>query len=242
MSPDQDNPAGGGPGDISEDELRKILGDDYDSVIGAGESAGAEDASSADSRAESGSGAAGPSAPDAAAAAPPAAPSAGAGAAPSASAEAVQPNMTDAEAEAWAAQMEAEMERDAALPASAPPVASAAAPPARGGAAIPPPVVQPIHFGQLEDGGARVQGGIDLLLDVKLPISVELGRAEMEVKDILQCAPGTVIELNKLAGEPVDVYINGRMVAQGEVVVVEEHFGVRVTSLLTPGDRVRSLA
>lgn len=241
MSPDQDNPAGGGPGDISEDELRKILGDDYDSVIGAGEPAGAEEASSADGREGSGSGAAVPPVPGAAAASP-AAPPAGAGAAPSASAESVQPNMTDAEAEAWAAQMEAEMERDAALPAAALPVASAAAPPARGGAAIPPPVVQPIHFGQLEDGGARAQGGIDLLLDVKLPISVELGRAEMEVKDILQCAPGTVIELNKLAGEPVDVYINGRMVAQGEVVVVEEHFGVRVTSLLTPGDRVRSLA
>lgn len=230
MSPDPAIPPDGA-GDISEDELRKILGDDYESVIGAGE----------------------PSAPAAApaaeAAAPPpqaATPSAG----PSAE-EAVTPNMTDEEAEAWAQQMEAEMERDAATAAATPP-ASGAAPPAPSSsagsfgapapAAIPPPPVQPIHFGQLEDSGARVQGGIDVLLDVKLPISVELGRAEMEVKEILQCAPGTVIELNKLAGEPVDVYINGRMVAQGEVVVVEEHFGVRVTSLLSPGDRVRSLA
>jgi flagellar motor switch protein FliN/FliY len=103
-------------------------------------------------------------------------------------------------------------------------------------------VVQPVQFAQIEDSGARAHGSIDVLLDVRLPISVELGRTDMEVKEILECGPGTVIELNKLAGEPVDIYINGRMVAQGEVVVVDEHFGVRVTSLLTPSERVRSLA
>jgi len=90
--------------------------------------------------------------------------------------------------------------------------------------------------------GERQDGNIDLLLDVKLPISIELGRTEMLVKEILECGPGTVIELNKLAGEPVDVFVNGRMVAQGEVVVVDEHFGVRVTNLLSPQDRVRSLS
>jgi flagellar motor switch protein FliN/FliY len=102
--------------------------------------------------------------------------------------------------------------------------------------------VQPVQFAQIEDSGASAHGSIDMLLDVRLPISVELGRTEMEVKEILECGPGTVIELTKLAGEPVDIYINGRLVAQGEVVVVDEHFGVRVTGLLTPSERVRSLA
>lgn len=102
--------------------------------------------------------------------------------------------------------------------------------------------VQAVHFGQLDEGGRRNEGNIELLLDVKLPISVELGRTETLVKEILEYGPGTVIELNKLAGEPVDVFVNGRMVAQGEVVVVDEHFGVRVTNLLSPRERVQSLA
>ena len=152
--------------------------------------------------------------------------------------------MTDAEAEAWAAQMEMEAPKEAAAPAAAPPPAATAAIP-RPAAAPPAPapsVVQPVQFAQIEDGGAHAHGSIDVLLDVRLPISVELGRTDMEVKEILELGPGTVIELTKLAGEPVDIYINGRLVAQGEVVVVDEHFGVRVTSLLTPSERVRSLA
>ena len=140
--------------------------------------------------------------------------------------------MTAEEAEQWARQIQAELQQD--IENSSDPV------PRTPG--LEGHNVQPVHFGQLDEGGQRQEGSIDLLLDVKLPISVELGRTEMLVKEILECGPGTVIELNKLAGEPVDIFINGRMIAKGEVVVVEEHFGVRVTNLLSPRDRVRSLA
>jgi flagellar motor switch protein FliN len=234
MSPESANPAGSG--DISEDELRKILGNDYDSVVGKG-----EEAASADPGTEA-AGAPAPSPEPLPAPAPAVAGTPGDG---------VTPNMTDAEAEAWAAQMETQMAQEPVAPRAAPATAASADPlmtatatasrPAPA-APTPPALVQPVQFAQIEDSGARAHGSIDVLLDVRLPISVELGRTEMEVKEILECGPGTVIELTKLAGEPVDVYINGRLVAQGEVVVVDEHFGVRVTSLLTPSERVRSLA
>jgi flagellar motor switch protein FliN len=205
MSPDEKNAESGEHArDISEEELRNILGDDYDAVVGPPTEA--------------------PAAADGGASGPSGTPSldqamVGGG---SAESDSLTPNMTPAEAEAWARQMERELGQ------STP--------------SIPPPNVQPLHFGQLEGGGSKMQGSIDVLLDVKLPISVELGRTDMLVKEILECGPGTVIELSKLAGEPVDVFVNGRMVAQGEVVVVDEHFGVRVTNLLSPRDRVKSLA
>lgn len=102
---------------------------------------------------------------------------------------------------------------------------------------------QPLQFPQLSQVPPPAGGGsLELLMDVRLPISVELGRAEMEIKDILEFGPGTVVELNKMAGDLVDIMVNGRLVAQGEVVVVDEHFGVRVTHLLSPQDRIRSLA
>jgi flagellar motor switch protein FliN/FliY len=104
------------------------------------------------------------------------------------------------------------------------------------------PEVQPVQFSQIEGGAQKAQNGLDMLMDIKLPISVELGRTQMLVRDILEYGPGTVIELDKLAGDPVDILVNGRLVAQGEVVVVDDHFGVRVTILLSPADRVRSLA
>ena len=138
--------------------------------------------------------------------------------------------MTPAEAAEWERQMEQELEREQASAAAASAGREAS------------PVVQPVHFSQLEEAGQPREGSIEMLLDVRLPISVELGRTEMLVKEILDYGPGTVIELNKLAGEPVDVFINGRLIAQGEVVVVDEHFGVRVTNLLSPRDRVKSLA
>jgi flagellar motor switch protein FliN len=189
-------------GDVSEDELRKILGDDYDSVVG-----GMSDeptSGSADAAAPSG-GSSGGDAPSAA--------SSGAG----------MPS--------W----------EAGASGGAPSFGSSGSADGAGfGRAVPE--IQPLAFGQLEGSGEGSQHAIDLLLDVKLPISVELGRTEMLVKEILECGPGTVIELNKMAGEPVDVFVNGRMVAQGEVVRVDEHFGVRVTNLLSPRDRVKSLA
>ena len=83
---------------------------------------------------------------------------------------------------------------------------------------------------------------IDLLLDVDLPISIELGRTKMAISDILGLGPGSVVELNKLAGEPVDLLVNHKVVAKGEVVVVDENFGLRITQLMTPEERLRALA
>ena len=73
---------------------------------------------------------------------------------------------------------------------------------------------------------------IDLLLDVPLEVTVELGRTSKSIKEILDFAPGTIIELNRLAGEPIDVLVNGKYVAKGEVVVIEEAFGIRVTEII----------
>ena len=73
---------------------------------------------------------------------------------------------------------------------------------------------------------------IDLLLDVPLEVTVELGRTSKSIKEILDFAPGTIVELNRLAGEPIDVLVNGKYVAKGEVVVIEEAFGIRVTEVI----------
>jgi len=84
-------------------------------------------------------------------------------------------------------------------------------------------------------------GKIDLVLDISLPIAVELGRARMQIQDILKLAPGSVIELDKSAGDPVDLYINDRAIARGEVVVIDENFGVRLTSIVTASERIKTL-
>lgn len=82
---------------------------------------------------------------------------------------------------------------------------------------------------------------IDLLLDVSLRVSVELGRTTMTIRDILALGQGSVVELDKLAGEPVDILVNDTLIARGEVVVVDEKFGVRVTEIVSPSKRVASL-
>ncbi len=82
---------------------------------------------------------------------------------------------------------------------------------------------------------------LDFILDIPLELSVELGRTKMLVNDLLQLGQGSIVELNKLAGEPLEIYINRKLVARGEVVVVNEKFGVRLTDIITPMERVRSL-
>ncbi|MCH7496313.1 MAG: flagellar motor switch protein FliN [Candidatus Marinimicrobia bacterium] len=99
-------------------------------------------------------------------------------------------------------------------------------------------------FGDLGESAAPANGRgrkIDMLLDVKLEVTVELGRKDMLVEEILRLGKGSVIELDKLAGEPVDVLVNGKKLAEGEVVVVEDHFGVRLTHLLETRERIKSL-
>ena len=82
---------------------------------------------------------------------------------------------------------------------------------------------------------------LDFILDLKLNITVEVGRARMTIQDLLQLGQGSVIELEKLAGEPLDIYINGKQVAKGEAVIVNEKFGVRLTQIISVEDRVQSL-
>jgi flagellar motor switch protein FliN/FliY len=95
------------------------------------------------------------------------------------------------------------------------------------------PSVRPIEFDPLRRRAlGEEHASIDLLLDVKLPITVELGRTEVEVKEILEFAPGSIVELDKLANEPVDLLVNGVLVARGEVVVVEDNFGIKITELV----------
>ena len=93
--------------------------------------------------------------------------------------------------------------------------------------------VQPAQFQPFNAGVSPLmqQENIDLIMDVPLEVTVELGRSNKSIKEILDVSPGTIIELNKLAGEPVDVLVNGKFVAKGEVVVIEENFGIRITEI-----------
>ena len=80
-----------------------------------------------------------------------------------------------------------------------------------------------------------------MLLDIPLQVTVELGRTKRSVKDILELVSGSIIELDKLAGEPVDILVNSRLIAKGEVVVIDENFGVRITDILSKADRLNNL-
>ena len=82
---------------------------------------------------------------------------------------------------------------------------------------------------------------IEFLLDIPLEVTVELGRVRMLIKDLLQLGQGSVVELEKLAGEPMEILVNNKLVARGEVVVVNEKFGVRLTDVISPADRVKQL-
>lgn len=96
-------------------------------------------------------------------------------------------------------------------------------------------------FGSQRIGGDGSPQNIEILMDLELPVIIELGRTSMFIKDILELGPGSIIELNKLSGEPVDLYVNDRKFAQGEVVVIDENFGIRITDLVKVEDRIRSL-
>ena len=100
-----------------------------------------------------------------------------------------------------------------------------------------PPVnmnIQPAQFQSFNPGYAAIpsQENIGLIMDVPLEVTVELGRTKKSISEILDFAPGTIIELNRIAGEPIDVLVNGKFVAKGEVVVIEESFGIRVTEII----------
>jgi flagellar motor switch protein FliN len=96
--------------------------------------------------------------------------------------------------------------------------------------------------GQATEKGEEGATNIDLILDIPLSVTVELGRSKMLINDLLQLGQGSVIELTKLVGDPLEVLVNDKLVARGEVVVVNEKFGVRLTDIVTPMERVKSLA
>lgn len=103
--------------------------------------------------------------------------------------------------------------------------------------------VHPVRFPPMPDLEPPVtaQRGLDLIMDVQMRVAVELGRSTMTVEDVLSLGPGSVVELNKLAGEAVDILVNERLIARGEVVVVDENFGVRVTEIVSPRRRAHAM-
>ena len=86
-----------------------------------------------------------------------------------------------------------------------------------------------------------VHNDIDMIMDIPVQLTVQLGRTKIAIKNLLQLAQGSVVELDGLAGEPMDVLVNGYLIAQGEVVVVNEKFGIRLTDIITPSERIRKL-
>ena len=105
--------------------------------------------------------------------------------------------------------------------------------------------VQPVKFASFEDL-SQTQGeankNLDILMDIKLQLTVELGRTELPIKKVLELTRGSIIELEKIAGEPVELFANGKLVAHGEVVVIEDNFGLRITSITDAEDRLKGIS
>jgi flagellar motor switch protein FliN len=137
------------------------------------------------------------------------------------------------------AQRAQEFKAPAASPATQAPAPAQAAPGGNGGPAPLPANVRPAHLPELTASPTGQPGyNIDLLLGVTLQVAVEIGRTTLPIRDVLALTPGSIIELDKLAGEKVDILINGRPIAQGEVVVVDENFGVRITDVVARQQRL----
>ncbi|HEV7914552.1 MAG TPA: flagellar motor switch protein FliN, partial [Albitalea sp.] len=103
--------------------------------------------------------------------------------------------------------------------------------------------VSPAPFTNFSSGSSPTAGNdINMILDIPVQLTVELGRTRIPIKHILQLAQGSVVELEALAGEPMDVLVNGYLIAQGEVVVVNDKFGIRLTDIVTPSERMRRLS
>ncbi len=100
---------------------------------------------------------------------------------------------------------------------------------------------QAASFDELQPEGCGGDIKLDAILDVPITISMEIGRTRINIRNLLQLNQGSVVELDRLAGEPMDVLVNGTLIAQGEVVVVNEKFGIRLTDIVSPADRVRNL-
>ncbi|HEX2984148.1 MAG TPA: flagellar motor switch protein FliN [Ignavibacteriales bacterium] len=98
------------------------------------------------------------------------------------------------------------------------------------------------EFDESASKGYGVDNKLDFLKDLQLNVYIELGRTQMQIRDIVELERGYVIELDKLASEPVDVYVNNKKIAEGEVVVIDKHFGIRITNLLDATERIKGIA
>ena len=101
-----------------------------------------------------------------------------------------------------------------------------------------------MEFPSFEDAKTHAFAGadkLDFLKDLQLNVYIELGRTKMQIKEILELERGYVIELDKLASEPVDIYVNNKKIAEGEVVVIDKHFGIRITNLIDPAERIKDM-
>ncbi|MFJ4293189.1 flagellar motor switch protein FliN [Cupriavidus sp. NPDC089707] len=133
----------------------------------------------------------------------------------------------------WASALAEQTSATAAeVPAAVP--AASSAPAATPAAAT---VFQPLA----KEAASGFHNDIEMILDIPVQLTVELGRTKVPIKNLLQLAQGSVVELDGLAGEPMDVLVNGYLIAQGEVVVVNDKFGIRLTDIITPSERIRKL-
>lgn len=106
------------------------------------------------------------------------------------------------------------------------------------------PQAAPLEFQAFDEARTHAFAGadkLDFLKDLQLNVYIELGRTKMQIKEILELERGYVIELDKLASEPVDIYVNNKKIAEGEVVVIDKHFGIRITNLVDPAERVKDM-
>jgi flagellar motor switch protein FliN/FliY len=107
----------------------------------------------------------------------------------------------------------------------------------------PAPAAQRANFPELKPGEAPTASveQLDLVMDIPVTLSVELGRTKIQIRELLQLAQGSVVDLDRLAGEPMDVLVNGFLIARGEVVLVNDKFGIRLTDIVSPAERARRL-
>ena len=149
----------------------------------------------------------------------------------------------DAEQDAMAAEWEAALAQQVSAPAAG----MASDPFDDAASEVSDPVQQATpaafaNFGSPSAPSMPAGNDINMILDIPVQLTVELGRTRIPIKNILQLAQGSVVELDALAGEPMDVLVNGFLIAQGEVVVVNDKFGIRLTDIVTPSERMRPLS
>lgn len=138
---------------------------------------------------------------------------------------------------------EAAMQEQAAAEAQAASAAASAGAPAATASAAPAAEPASDLFQPLVSSGPKTDGQYDLslIMDIPVQLSVELGRTKLSIRNLLQLAHGSVVELDAMAGDPMDVLVNGTLIAQGEIVVVNDKFGIRLTDIVTPAERMRKI-